>query len=53
MAKAICFKLFLQLRLRAASRAACTAGNNRAISTPMIEITTSSSIRVKPERRTD
>ena len=33
---------------RAASRADCTAGNKSAISTAMIAITTSNSIRVKP-----
>src|SRR5688572_20023121 len=38
---------------RAASRAACTAGNKRATSTPMMAITTNSSTRVKPERRLD
>ena len=32
---------------RAASRAACTAGNSRAIRTAMMAITTSSSISVK------
>ncbi len=36
---------------RAASRAACTAGSSRAISTAMIAITTSNSIRVKPRLR--
>ena len=36
---------------RAASRAACTAGNNSAIKIPMIAITISSSIRVKPSGR--
>ena len=35
---------------RAASRADCTAGNNRAIKTAMIAITTRSSISVKPRR---
>src|SRR5262245_21185958 len=35
---------------RAASRAACTAGNKRAIKTAMIAITTSSSISVKADR---
>jgi hypothetical protein len=34
----------------AASRAACTAGNRRAISTPIIAITTRSSTNVKPNR---
>ena len=38
---------------RAASRAACTAGNSRAINTAMIAITTSSSISVKPRRFSD
>ncbi len=32
----------------AASRKACTAGNNRAIKIPMIAITTSNSTSVKP-----
>ena len=36
------------LRRRAASRAACTAGNSRAINTAMMAITTSSSISVNP-----
>src|SRR5271166_3583579 len=36
---------------RAASRADWTAGSSRAISTAMIAMTTSSSIRVKPRRR--
>jgi hypothetical protein len=35
---------------RAASRAAWTAGSRRAISMAMIAMTTSSSIRVNPER---
>src|SRR5215467_6105483 len=35
---------------RAASRAACTAGNKSAINTAMIAITTRSSISVKPRR---
>src|SRR5438874_1093415 len=34
----------------AASRTFCTAGNNKPISTAMIAITTSSSMRVKPLR---
>ena len=34
----------------AASRAACTAGKSRAISIPMIAITTSSSTSVKADR---
>ena len=36
--------------IRAASRAACTAGKSKAINTAMIAITTKSSINVKPER---
>jgi hypothetical protein len=36
------------LRL-AASRAACTAGNSKAIRTPMIAMTTKSSIKVNPD----
>src|ERR1043165_8362825 len=36
---------------RAASRAACTAGNNRATSTPIMAITTSNSTRVNPRLR--
>jgi hypothetical protein len=35
---------------RAASRAACTAGSNSAISTAMIAITTSNSISVNARR---
>src|SRR5438045_5732954 len=35
----------------AASRTFCTAGSSRPISTPMIAMTTSSSIKVKPDRR--
>src|SRR3954471_20824391 len=35
---------------RAASRAAWTAGRSRAISTAMMEMTTSNSIRVNPRR---
>ena len=40
--------LFKHWARRAASRAACTAGNRSAIKTEMIAITTSSSISVKP-----
>ncbi len=36
---------------RAASRAACTAGSNKAINTPMIAITTNNSISVNPRFR--
>src|SRR3954463_6139586 len=43
-----CLRLLTHCERRAASRAACTAGNSRAISTAMIAMTTSSSIRVKP-----
>src|SRR5215218_1766019 len=45
-----CFMLFTHCDRRAASRAACTAGKSRAISTAMIAITTKSSISVKPRR---
>ena len=38
---------------RAASRAACTAGKSKAISTAMIAITTRSSISVNPRRCCD
>src|SRR6185437_15408086 len=43
-----CLRLLTHWERRAASRAACTAGNSRAIKTAMIAITTSNSIRVKP-----
>jgi hypothetical protein len=42
--------LFLQEFLRAASRAACTAGSSRPTSVPMMAITTRSSTRVKARR---
>jgi hypothetical protein len=42
--------LFVHCARLAASRAACTAGNNSAIKMPMIAITTKSSISVKPGR---
>jgi hypothetical protein len=42
--------LFEQLERRAASRAAWTAGNSSATSTPMMAITTSSSTSVKARR---
>src|ERR671933_408906 len=48
MARPICLRLFTHWARRAASRALCTAGSNRAIRTAMIAITTSSSISVKP-----
>jgi hypothetical protein len=44
----ICLRLLMHWARRAASRADWTAGNSREISTAMIEITTSSSISVKP-----
>ena len=40
--------LFVHWIRRAASRAACTAGNRRPIRTAMIAITTNNSISVKP-----
>src|SRR6187431_539560 len=43
-----CFKLFVQVFRRAASRAACTAGSSSATSVPIIAITTKSSTSVKP-----
>src|ERR1700679_399624 len=51
VAKPTCFRLFLHIVRRAASRACCTAGNSNAIKTAMIAITTSSSINVKPRQR--
>src|SRR5438094_2521780 len=50
MAKPICLRLFLQESRLAASRIFWTAGSKRAISTPMIAITTSNSIRVNAGR---
>src|SRR3954469_5067431 len=47
----ICFRLFVHWIRRAASRAAWTAGNSRAISTAMMAMTTRSSISVKPRPR--
>src|SRR4051812_8310210 len=49
-ARPSCFRLLTHCERRAASRAACTAGNKRAIRTAMMAMTTSSSIRVKPRR---
>ncbi len=43
-----CRRLFRHEVRRAASRADCTAGSNRLTKTPMIAMTTKSSIRVKP-----
>src|SRR3989339_836036 len=51
MANPACFRLFTHCARRAASRAACTAGNNRAIRMPMIVMTTNNSTRVNPLRR--
>ena len=45
--------LLVQLILRAASRADCTAGRRRPTSVPMMAMTTRSSTSVKPPRRTD
>src|SRR5712692_3592186 len=42
--------LLLHCRRAAASRAFCTAGSSKLMSTAMIAITTSSSIRVNPRR---
>ena len=47
----ICLRLLEHCMRRAASRAAWTAGNNIAIRTAMIAITTNNSISVKPKRR--
>src|SRR5687767_5378970 len=43
-----CFNLLLHVIRRAASRAACTAGNNNATRIPMMAITTNNSTRVNP-----
>src|SRR5690242_4451589 len=51
MARPSCFRLLVHWARRAASRADCTAGSSRAISTAMMAITTSSSISVKPRLR--
>src|SRR5262249_53688114 len=51
MARPSCLRLLTHWARRAASRAACTAGRSNAMSTAMIAITTSNSIRVKPRRR--
>ena len=44
-ARPICFRLLVHCVRRAASRAACTAGSNRATKMPIMAITTSSSTR--------
>ncbi len=48
IAVAICMTSFLACAFFAASRAPCTAGKSKLIRTPMMAITTSSSIMVKP-----
>jgi hypothetical protein len=48
MASETFFWLLAQADLRPASRAIMTAGRSKPTKTPMIEITTSSSTRVKP-----
>src|SRR3954454_20293870 len=52
-ARPICFRLLTHCDRRAASRAACTAGNSSAIRTAMIAITTNNSIKVKAGRERD
>ena len=47
-ASPICFRLFVQEVLLAASLAACTAGSRSPTRMPMMAITTSSSTNVKP-----
>src|SRR5262249_34466665 len=49
----ICLRLFRHSVRAAAARARCTAGTSRPISTAMIAMTTSSSMRVKPDGRRD
>src|SRR5947209_1888814 len=46
-----CLRLLEQLMRLAASRTFCTAGKSKPIRTPMMAITTSNSINVKPGRR--
>src|SRR4051812_35217846 len=50
MARPICFRLLVHWDRRAASRAAWTAGNRRAIKTAMMAMTTSSSMSVNAGR---
>ena len=45
-----CRKLLMQAVCRPASRADCSAGSNKPVRMPMMEITTNNSIRVKPHR---
>src|SRR5438270_11608708 len=52
MHKPSCFMLLMQLVRQAASRTFWTAGKSRPISTPMMAITTNSSISVKAWERT-
>ena len=49
-AKPICFILLVHWARRAASRAACTAGNSSDTRMPMMVITTNNSTSVKPRR---
>src|SRR5262245_5279715 len=49
-ASEICFKLLVHFNRAAASRTFWTAGRSRPIRTAMIAMTTSSSIRVNPDR---
>ena len=48
MARLNCLMLLAQVIRRAASRACCIAGSNRAINSPMMAIATSSSMSEKP-----
>src|SRR5580698_6790816 len=50
-ARPSCLRLLVHCIRRAASRADCTAGNSKAISTAMMAMTTRSSINVKPRDR--
>src|SRR5215211_4102298 len=50
MARAICLRLFWLWARCAADRTFWTAGRNRPTRMPMMAMTTSSSIRVKPRR---
>src|SRR5262245_52131174 len=52
-ASPICFRLFAQRERPAASRTFWTAGKSTPIRTPMMAMTTSSSIGVNPGRRTE
>src|SRR5262245_31566391 len=51
MASPSCFRVFWHWVRLAASRTFCTAGRSKATSTPMMAMTTRSSIRVKPRVR--